>query len=114
MIMISIFRPDLADQPKVGFFGLDRASQTDVTEIVDLKEMTEVIQILLQVNLYCVNLALHLFIIMYNNYTQSTVKNLQCEYSLGWSNLLLSESPIFPLPFSDQENLRSMLCIRND
>ncbi|KAL4222964.1 hypothetical protein ACF0H5_019005 [Mactra antiquata] len=43
-----LFRPDLADQPKVGFFGLDRASQTDVTEVVDLKEMTEVIQILLQ------------------------------------------------------------------
>ena len=44
-------RPDLADQHKVGFFGLDRTSQTDVTEIVDLKEMTEVLQILLQVSL---------------------------------------------------------------
>ncbi|XP_053373303.1 uncharacterized protein C10orf67, mitochondrial-like isoform X6 [Mercenaria mercenaria] len=43
-----LFRPDLADQHKVGFFGLDRASQTNVTEIVDLKEMTEVLQILLQ------------------------------------------------------------------
>ena len=43
------FRPDLADQHKVGFFGLDRGSQTNVTEIVDLKEMTEVLQILLQV-----------------------------------------------------------------
>ena len=44
-----ICRPDLADQHKVGFFSLDRPSQTDVTEIVDLKEMTEVLQILLQV-----------------------------------------------------------------
>lgn len=43
-------RPDLADQHKVGFFGLDRASQTDVTEVVDLKEMTEVLQVLLKVN----------------------------------------------------------------
>ncbi|XP_052801106.1 uncharacterized protein C10orf67, mitochondrial-like [Mya arenaria] len=43
-----LFRPDLADQHKVGFFGLDRASQTDVTEVVDLKEMTEVLQILLR------------------------------------------------------------------
>ncbi|XP_052248307.1 uncharacterized protein C10orf67, mitochondrial-like isoform X5 [Dreissena polymorpha] len=40
--------PDLADQHKVGFFGLDRASQTDVTEVLDLKEMTEVLQILLK------------------------------------------------------------------
>ncbi|XP_052248304.1 uncharacterized protein C10orf67, mitochondrial-like isoform X2 [Dreissena polymorpha] len=44
----NLFRPDLADQHKVGFFGLDRASQTDVTEVLDLKEMTEVLQILLK------------------------------------------------------------------
>ncbi|RUS72495.1 hypothetical protein EGW08_019749, partial [Elysia chlorotica] len=43
-----MFRPALADSAKVGFFSLDRASQTEVTEIVDLKEMTEVLQILLQ------------------------------------------------------------------
>ena len=43
------FRPTLADVQKIGFFSLDRSSQTDVTEIVDLKEMTEVLQILLQV-----------------------------------------------------------------
>lgn len=41
-------KPSLADQHKVGFFTLDRCSQTDVTEVVDLKEMTEIIQILLQ------------------------------------------------------------------
>ena len=34
---------------KIGFFSLDRSTQTDVTEVVDLKEMTEVLQILLQV-----------------------------------------------------------------
>ena len=43
-------RPALADSAKIGFFSLDRASQTEVTEIVDLKEMTEVLQILLQVH----------------------------------------------------------------
>ncbi|XP_025096569.1 uncharacterized protein C10orf67, mitochondrial-like isoform X2 [Pomacea canaliculata] len=43
-----MFRPALADAQKIGFFSLDRASQTEVTEIVDLKEMTEVLQILLQ------------------------------------------------------------------
>ncbi|GFO34239.1 golgin subfamily a member 6-like protein 22 isoform x3 [Plakobranchus ocellatus] len=43
-----MFRPALADSAKIGFFSLDRASQTEVTEIVDLKEMTEVLQILLQ------------------------------------------------------------------
>ncbi|XP_069110690.1 uncharacterized protein C10orf67, mitochondrial-like isoform X3 [Argopecten irradians] len=45
---VDLFRPSLADQHKVGFFTLDRCSQTDVTEVVDLKEMTEIIQILLQ------------------------------------------------------------------
>lgn len=41
-------QPNIADQHKVGFFTLDRCSQTEVTEVVDLKEMTEVLQILLQ------------------------------------------------------------------
>ncbi|ESP01193.1 hypothetical protein LOTGIDRAFT_172717 [Lottia gigantea] len=41
-------RPSLADQQKIGFFSLDRGSQTELTEVLDLKEMTEVIQILLQ------------------------------------------------------------------
>lgn len=45
----SLYRPNIADQHKVGFFTLDRCSQTEVTEVVDLKEMTEVLQILLQV-----------------------------------------------------------------
>ncbi|KAK6166394.1 hypothetical protein SNE40_023098 [Patella caerulea] len=45
---IDLFRPSLADQQKIGFFSLDRGSQTDVTEVLDLKEMTDVIQILLQ------------------------------------------------------------------
>ncbi|KAK7109458.1 uncharacterized protein C10orf67, mitochondrial-like isoform X1 [Littorina saxatilis] len=43
-----MFRPTLADEQKIGFFSLDRAAQTEVTEVVDLKEMTEVLQILLQ------------------------------------------------------------------
>lgn len=43
-----MFRPALADSTKIGFFSLDRASQTETSEIVDLKEMTEVLQILLQ------------------------------------------------------------------
>ncbi|XP_013416231.1 uncharacterized protein C10orf67, mitochondrial isoform X2 [Lingula anatina] len=41
-------RPSLAEQRKVGFFRLDRPTQTEVTEIVDLQEMTEVLQTLLQ------------------------------------------------------------------
>ncbi|XP_048237169.1 uncharacterized protein C10orf67, mitochondrial-like isoform X3 [Haliotis rufescens] len=45
---VDLFRPALADQQKIGFFSLDRASQTDITEVVDLKEMTEVLQVLLQ------------------------------------------------------------------
>ncbi|KAL3831867.1 hypothetical protein ACJMK2_023564 [Sinanodonta woodiana] len=45
---LDLFRPNLADRHKVGFFSQDRTSQTNLTEIVDLKEMTEVLQVLLQ------------------------------------------------------------------
>ncbi|XP_070566586.1 uncharacterized protein C10orf67, mitochondrial-like isoform X2 [Ptychodera flava] len=41
------FRPSIADQQKVGFFSQDRASQTEVSEIVSLKEMTEVLNALI-------------------------------------------------------------------
>ncbi|XP_052096168.1 uncharacterized protein C10orf67, mitochondrial-like isoform X6 [Mytilus californianus] len=45
---LELFRPSLADHHKVGFFTLDRCSQTDVTEVVELKDMTEVLQLLLK------------------------------------------------------------------
>ncbi|XP_077978479.1 uncharacterized protein LOC144433942 isoform X1 [Glandiceps talaboti] len=41
-------RPSIADQQKVGFFSQDRASQTEQSEIVTLKEMTHVLQTLRQ------------------------------------------------------------------
>ena len=43
------FRPALADQLKIGFFSLDRATQTEVSEIIDLQEMTNLVQQLLKV-----------------------------------------------------------------
>ncbi|CAH1788787.1 unnamed protein product [Owenia fusiformis] len=43
-----LFRPSLAEQQKIGFFGLDRATQTEVSEIIEVKELTEVLQELLQ------------------------------------------------------------------
>ncbi|KAK3108449.1 hypothetical protein FSP39_008186 [Pinctada imbricata] len=45
---VDLFRPSLADHHKVGFFTLDRCSQTEISEVVDLKSMTEVLQVLLQ------------------------------------------------------------------
>ena len=45
------FRPSIADQQKVGFFSQDRATQTAESEIVNLKEMTDVIQTLLKVGI---------------------------------------------------------------
>ncbi|KAJ8024918.1 hypothetical protein HOLleu_34972 [Holothuria leucospilota] len=42
------FRPSIADQQKVGFFRQDKATQTEDSEIVELKDMTKVLQILLQ------------------------------------------------------------------
>lgn len=42
-------RPSLADKQKVGFFSLDVASQTDQTEIFNIKHLTNVVQALLTV-----------------------------------------------------------------
>lgn len=38
------YRPSIADQVHIGYFGQDRSSQTEVSEIAQLKEMTEVLQ----------------------------------------------------------------------
>ncbi|XP_068727837.1 uncharacterized protein C10orf67, mitochondrial-like isoform X3 [Montipora capricornis] len=38
------YRPSLADQVRVGFFSQDRSAQTNISEIAQLKEMTEVLQ----------------------------------------------------------------------
>ncbi|PIK38477.1 hypothetical protein BSL78_24674 [Apostichopus japonicus] len=43
-----VFSPSIADQQKVGFFRQDKATQTEDSEIVELKDMTKVLQILLQ------------------------------------------------------------------
>ncbi|XP_064648127.1 uncharacterized protein C10orf67, mitochondrial-like isoform X1 [Lineus longissimus] len=43
-----MFRPSFADHPKIGFFSQDRNVQTENTEIVEVKELTEVVQSLLQ------------------------------------------------------------------
>ncbi|XP_059175355.1 uncharacterized protein C10orf67, mitochondrial-like [Physella acuta] len=43
-----MFRPSLSDNTKIGFFSLDRSSQTEVSEMIDLKDMTKVLQTLLQ------------------------------------------------------------------
>ena len=48
------YRPALADDVKVGFFNLDRACQTEQTDIIQLKEMTDVLLALIKVSLvYC-------------------------------------------------------------
>ncbi|CAH3157074.1 unnamed protein product, partial [Porites evermanni] len=38
------YRPSIADQVHIGYFSQDRSSQTEVSEIAQLKEMTEVLQ----------------------------------------------------------------------
>ncbi|XP_074624174.1 uncharacterized protein LOC141882142 isoform X2 [Acropora palmata] len=38
------YRPSLADKIRVGCFSQDRSAQTNVSEIIQLKEMTEVLQ----------------------------------------------------------------------
>ncbi|XP_033761819.1 uncharacterized protein C10orf67, mitochondrial-like isoform X2 [Pecten maximus] len=78
---VDLFRPSLADQHKVGFFTLDRCSQTDVTEVVDLKEMTEIIQILLQdvTNLRRdINFAKHVMQADYEKKLQEKAMELYC------------------------------------
>ncbi|XP_021352451.1 protein enabled homolog [Mizuhopecten yessoensis] len=78
---VDLFRPSLADQHKVGFFTLDRCSQTDVTEVVDLKQMTEIIQILLQdvTNLRRdINFAKHVMQADYEKKLQEKALELYC------------------------------------
>lgn len=38
------YRPSIADQVHIGYFSQDRSSQTEVSEVAQLKEMTEVLQ----------------------------------------------------------------------
>jgi len=43
-------RPSISDQIKVGFYSSDRASQTDQTDILVLKNATEQLQFLSKVS----------------------------------------------------------------
>lgn len=52
MNILEFFRPTLADEQKIGFFSLDRTTQTEESEIIELKDMTNVIQQLLDVSQY--------------------------------------------------------------
>ena len=45
--------PSLADQRHVGFFVTDSSSQTDQSDIVDVKRVTHVIETLVQVRRTC-------------------------------------------------------------
>ena len=47
------YRPSIADQVHIGYFSQDRSSQTEVSEIAQLKEMTEVLQNLVRVRFKC-------------------------------------------------------------
>ncbi|XP_073236761.1 uncharacterized protein [Porites lutea] len=44
LIELDEYRPSIADQVHIGYFSQDRSSQTEVSEIAQLKEMTEVLQ----------------------------------------------------------------------
>ncbi|OCT75595.1 uncharacterized protein C10orf67, mitochondrial isoform X2 [Xenopus laevis] len=43
-----LLRPSISDQLRVGFFGTDHATQTDVSEVLELKEVTGVMQSLVK------------------------------------------------------------------
>ena len=47
----SCCRPQLADDVKVGYFNIDRACQTHQPDVVQLKEMTQVVQGLIKVKI---------------------------------------------------------------
>ena len=47
--LFDFYRPSIADQVHIGYFSQDRSSQTEVSEIAQLKEMTEVLQNLVRV-----------------------------------------------------------------
>ena len=46
------FRPLLADAQKIGFFSLDRAVQTEESDVVKVKELTAIVEQLLEVLWY--------------------------------------------------------------
>ena len=47
--LFDFYRPSIADQVHIGYFSQDRSSQTEVSEVAQLKEMTEVLQNLVRV-----------------------------------------------------------------
>ena len=49
-LLLYCYRPSIADQVHIGYFSQDRSSQTEVSEIAQLKEMTEVLQNLVRVS----------------------------------------------------------------
>lgn len=53
-------RPSLADQIRVGCFSQDRSAQTNVSEIIQLKEVTEVLQNLVSVGRANMLILLHI------------------------------------------------------
>ena len=54
--LIIFYRPSLAESQKIGFFSLDRATQTHDTEIIDMKQMTESVHELLEVTYYLISI----------------------------------------------------------
>ena len=50
-VTVSCSRPSLADKLRVGYFSMDRACQTEESDIIDLKETTALLSTLVQVNL---------------------------------------------------------------
>lgn len=53
--IVITFRPNVADEQKIGFFSLDRATQTEDSEILDLKQMTDIIRTLTEVQRQLLN-----------------------------------------------------------
>ena len=47
-----IFSPSISDKTRAGYFSQDCASQTEKSDLVNLKEVTHMVGILVQVKLY--------------------------------------------------------------
>ena len=48
-IFVFFYRPSIADDQKIGFFRLDRSTQTEVSQIVEIKELSDNVHQLLEV-----------------------------------------------------------------
>ena len=66
--MLYVHSPSISDKTRAGYFSQDCASQTEKSDLVNLKEVTNMVGILVEVKLQCIKTVCHLFNINHMEY----------------------------------------------